>query len=47
MGGARDLSAQFGVNFSVVVSLVLFLFVESGSELVGVVALCGRVELVG
>lgn len=48
-GGARDLSAQLGVNFSVVVSLVLFmfLFVESRGGLVGVVALCGGVELVG
>lgn len=48
--GARDLSAQRGVNFSVVVSLVLFLvsfFVESGGGLVGVVALCGGVGLVG
>lgn len=48
-GGARDLTAQRGVNFSVVVSLVLvlFLFVESGGGLVGVVALCGGVGLVG
>lgn len=47
--GARDLSAQRGVKFSVVVSLVLFLFllVESGGELVGVVALCGGVGLAG
>lgn len=47
-GGARDLSFQRGVNFSVVVSLVLFLFlfVESEGGLVGVVALCGGVELV-
>lgn len=47
VGGAKDLSAQHGVNFSVVISLVLFLYVESGGGLVGVVALCGGVELVG
>lgn len=47
MGGTRNLSAQHGVNFSVVVFLVLFLFVGSGGGLVGVVALCGGVELVG
>lgn len=48
-GGARDLSAQRGVNFSVIVSLVLllFLFVESGGGLVRVVALCGGVRWVG
>lgn len=50
-GGARDLSAQRGVTFSVVVSLVLFFFmfpfVESGGGLVSVVALCGGVGIVG
>lgn len=48
-GGAMDLNAQRGVNFSVVVSLVLFLFlfVESGGGLVSVVELCGGVGLVG
>jgi len=47
--GQGFLSAQRGVNFSVVVSLVLFLFlfVESGGGLVGVVALCGGVGLAG